>query len=79
MINKSYLNTSTPCQLENEAVAEPLLAYETKEVCVCVCTFVLDIPYTLLNEFCIMFVHVYLYMHKHALNHNPKPFSTMFT
>lgn len=30
MINKSHLNTSTPCQLENEAVAGVLLAYESK-------------------------------------------------
>jgi len=30
MINKSYLNTSTPCQLENEAETGPLLAYEIK-------------------------------------------------
>lgn len=27
MINKSYLNTSTACQLENEAVDGPLIAY----------------------------------------------------
>lgn len=30
MINKSHLNTSTPCQLENEAMAGVLLAYESK-------------------------------------------------
>lgn len=47
MINKSHLNTSTPRQLENEAVARLLLAHETK-----VCEHVEYIAQCVMYEYC---------------------------
>lgn len=68
MINKSHLNTSTPRQLENEAVAGLLLAHEIK-----VCEHVEYITQCVLYECC-----TYRPVCSHALPQNRKPLLARF-
>lgn len=79
MINKSHLNTSTPRQLENEAVAGLLLAHEIK-----VCEHVEYITQCVLYECCTYRTSCPMNMRlahpicSHALPQNRKPLLARF-